>query len=138
MAKINKDTRSHEPVYLAFGLGLVGTACSAVFAFQIGNGVFAELCACFGTVLGFALGFLFGWFVGLILCAYFDRRPVSLFAQMESGGPQLVGEKCIHCQKEITSILEGQFCLGCGQPVHHQCLPASTEVSPEGCPRCGA
>lgn len=41
--------------------------------------------------------------------------------------PQLVGQKCVLCQHQINSILEGKFCNLCGNPHHHRCRKLSEE-----------
>src|SRR5687767_10770468 len=34
---------------------------------------------------------------------------------------QLVGSRCARCLKVIPSILDGEFCADCGNPVHKKC-----------------
>src|SRR4051794_2768276 len=50
---------------------------------------------------------------------------------------QLVGMKCVACQKTISSIVEGVFCLDCGNPVHRMCMRATVLAEPGICARCG-
>src|SRR4051794_25601281 len=35
--------------------------------------------------------------------------------------PQLVGLKCVFCDKTIGSVVEGQYCSACGAPHHNAC-----------------
>ena len=51
---------------------------------------------------------------------------------------QVVGQKCIHCQKTIESIVEGWFCRACGQPVHRECTRPDLPITPDCCESCGA
>jgi hypothetical protein len=48
---------------------------------------------------------------------------------------QLVGSPCAKCQKTIPSIVVGQFCRECGNPIHNACKSASSR--PDDCPICG-
>jgi hypothetical protein len=50
---------------------------------------------------------------------------------------QVVGQKCVVCGRFIESIVEGTFCVGCGQPVHRQCLKADTNPGSNQCDQCG-
>jgi hypothetical protein len=50
---------------------------------------------------------------------------------------QLVGQKCVRCQKPIESIVEGAFCPGCARPVHGSCMCPGLGDLPERCERCG-
>lgn len=52
--------------------------------------------------------------------------------------PQLVGKPCVICRQPIISILDGDFCRECGNPVHNACK-ASPEaiVKPDHCATCG-
>ncbi len=49
---------------------------------------------------------------------------------------QLVGSPCAKCQKVIPSILAGEFCNECGNPVHKACK-SGTSGSAGACPSCG-
>jgi hypothetical protein len=52
--------------------------------------------------------------------------------------PQLVGLKCVLCNRGIASNSLGTFCEQCGNPVHHECLVSSTPPkATERCPKCG-
>lgn len=55
--------------------------------------------------------------------------------------PQLIGMKCVACQKSIGSVLDGAFCEACGNPAHRKCLAtraAGPADPPSGqCPACG-
>jgi predicted RNA-binding Zn-ribbon protein involved in translation (DUF1610 family) len=54
------------------------------------------------------------------------------------GLPQLVGKTCASCQKTISSIVEGEFCPKCGNPVHLHCQPADENAATSGkCNVCG-
>jgi hypothetical protein len=51
--------------------------------------------------------------------------------------PQLVGLECALCNERIASMLEGEFCANCGNPVHKRC--ATPRVAKSGaCEVCGA
>jgi hypothetical protein len=53
-----------------------------------------------------------------------------------SGPPaQLVGQACVHCGERISCDPDGQFCRGCGSPVHDACARPG---GGSGCPACGA
>ena len=50
---------------------------------------------------------------------------------------QLVGQLCVLCHERIGSILDGQFCLSCGCPIHEACAIARQRL--EGtCAACSA
>jgi hypothetical protein len=50
---------------------------------------------------------------------------------------QLVGLRCLRCEKEIWSDAEGCFCLTCGTPHHHRCAyPDRTPATASRCPAC--
>ncbi len=50
---------------------------------------------------------------------------------------QLVGLRCVRCQREIWSDSEGRFCLACGTPSHHHCSdPDQTPPDASRCPAC--
>jgi hypothetical protein len=50
---------------------------------------------------------------------------------------QLVGLRCLRCEQEIWSFLEGRFCPACGTPNHHRCeRPDTTPESASRCPVC--
>ena len=52
---------------------------------------------------------------------------------------QLVGLKCINCQRTVDSIVEGRFCVGCQSPVHKDCIVPPDEANASGrCRVCGA
>ena len=51
--------------------------------------------------------------------------------------PQLIGLKCVTCQKSIGSVIEGTFCTTCGNPVHQKCVGAAQQAPAERCPQCG-
>ena len=52
---------------------------------------------------------------------------------------QLVGSRCVICEREIDSILEGRFCRTCGSPVHKACLnQGNSATRPGHCAACGA
>jgi len=51
--------------------------------------------------------------------------------------PQLVGLECALCNAPIASVLDGEFCATCGNPVHKRC--ATPNVAKSGaCAVCGA
>jgi hypothetical protein len=51
--------------------------------------------------------------------------------------PQLVGLECALCHAPIASVLDGEFCATCGNPVHKRC--ATPRVAKSGaCEVCGA
>lgn len=51
--------------------------------------------------------------------------------------PQLVGLECALCNEPIASVLDGEFCATCGNPVHKRC--ATPRVAKSGaCAVCGA
>jgi hypothetical protein len=50
---------------------------------------------------------------------------------------QLVGLRCVRCEREIWSDSEGCFCLACGTPSHHHCSdPDQTPASASRCAAC--
>jgi hypothetical protein len=52
---------------------------------------------------------------------------------------QLVGSRCMFCQKTIGSIVEGEFCPTCSHSYHHKCRNAATIPSDATkCKRCGS
>jgi hypothetical protein len=51
--------------------------------------------------------------------------------------PQLIGLPCVICQKSIASIVDGAFCDGCGNPIHHRCQSAVAQPGTEKCEQCG-
>jgi len=51
--------------------------------------------------------------------------------------PQLVGLECAICNERVASMLDGEFCATCGNPVHKRC--ATPRVAKSGaCAVCGA
>ncbi len=50
---------------------------------------------------------------------------------------QLVGQKCVLCEKRIDSILEGKFCTACRCPIHLDCRKKES-TEPDTCLSCGA
>lgn len=48
---------------------------------------------------------------------------------------QLVGSPCAKCKKTIPSIVVGQFCQECGNPIHNACKSVPSRI--EDCPTCG-
>jgi len=50
---------------------------------------------------------------------------------------QLVGLACVRCRNSIGSVIDGQFCAGCGCPVHNECAAPRATVDGE-CRLCGA
>jgi hypothetical protein len=50
---------------------------------------------------------------------------------------QLVNSACVLCGRRIESVVEGEFCPGCGCPVHTGCVGVK-ESDPGGCATCGA
>lgn len=51
---------------------------------------------------------------------------------------QLVGHKCLLCQRRIFTVLDGMFCPKCHCAVHHACIkPDELPRSPIHCPSCG-
>jgi hypothetical protein len=50
---------------------------------------------------------------------------------------QLVGSACALCNQRIGSIVEGDFCLDCGSPVHFDCVKGQTSQAGH-CLGCGA
>jgi hypothetical protein len=93
-----------------------------VFVFGCGGG-FA------GGMIGLVLGFLFSW---LWLIGETDMTRVA------SDGPQLVGQQCAGCGKELSSILDGKFCRDCSRPVHNKCVRVSFDGDLQCCPGCVA
>jgi len=52
--------------------------------------------------------------------------------------PQLIGLKCVICQKQVDSVREADFCGRCGNPVHNACLEHGDVKVAEGkCADCG-
>src|SRR5262245_7863937 len=52
---------------------------------------------------------------------------------------QLVDQTCVQCREKITSHLDGEFCWGCGLPVHHACRrPPEVADKVDVCAICGA
>ena len=51
---------------------------------------------------------------------------------------QLVGQRCVQCQNTIDSIVEGDYCLACAQPVHWKCVCPGIGHFPERCEQCGS
>jgi hypothetical protein len=52
--------------------------------------------------------------------------------------PQLIGLKCVICQKQVDSVREADFCSRCGNPVHNACLEhGDIKVSAGTCADCG-
>jgi hypothetical protein len=51
--------------------------------------------------------------------------------------PQLIGLKCAACQKAVVSVLDGEFCEACGNPIHKRCIGAADRPSAHRCERCG-
>ena len=52
--------------------------------------------------------------------------------------PQLIGLKCVICQKQVDSVREADFCSRCGNPVHNACLEhGDVKVSEGRCADCG-
>ena len=49
---------------------------------------------------------------------------------------QLVGMLCAKCRQTIPSIVKGEFCAACNQPVHKACK-LMTAASENHCPECG-
>jgi hypothetical protein len=49
---------------------------------------------------------------------------------------QLVGCRCVRCQQIISSIVEGEFCRDCGNPVHKHCAALSASSTGK-CTTCG-
>jgi hypothetical protein len=74
------------------------------------------VCALLGAGMGLLLGALAGHFLDRSLGDPSMKSNAALSATR-----QIVGESCCLCGKRIASILEGNFCLGCGKPGHHQC-----------------
>jgi len=57
----------------------------------------------------------------------------------EDGMRQLVGLRCVLCEKSVGNILEGRFCESCGCPIHTKCVRSGTVASlGAGCNACGA
>lgn len=53
--------------------------------------------------------------------------------------PQLVGKKCAVCDERISSVLEGEFCNACSNPVHLKCKKTTdSALSPQTCLTCGS
>jgi hypothetical protein len=51
--------------------------------------------------------------------------------------PQLVGLECAICRAPIASVLQGEFCATCGNPIHKRC--ATPNLARSGaCEACGA
>lgn len=51
--------------------------------------------------------------------------------------PQLIGLTCVRCRKGIASVLNGDFCTECGNPIHHACTATSPMPDAGRCSRCG-
>lgn len=53
--------------------------------------------------------------------------------------PQVVNKECAVCRGRIRSVLDGDFCLDCGNPVHHACRRPTNDVARSGiCGTCSA
>jgi uncharacterized RDD family membrane protein YckC len=50
---------------------------------------------------------------------------------------QLVGSHCVVCREAVCSILDGEFCSECGNPIHLRCLETLPSSSTDRCLRCG-
>src|SRR5262249_5591434 len=50
---------------------------------------------------------------------------------------QLVGSACVKCQKTIPSVVAGEFCSECGNPVHKKCKSGPMDA-PNACSSCGS
>jgi hypothetical protein len=61
--------------------------------------------------------------------------PANQSTSKGTGRGQLVGQRCVRCAGLIESILEGEFCPGCTNPVHLDCKRPGGNL--ELCPECG-
>jgi hypothetical protein len=115
---------------VAFSVGGMLIPVTGSMVFGTGN-ITSDACA--GTAAGFFVGIIFGF----VVCLVVSTAPSDL-ANRDSHGPQLVGEKCILCKKEIGNIAEGEFCRQCRRPAHHRCMQVESKDDDAHCPRCGA
>ncbi|MBN9523904.1 hypothetical protein J0H58_36240 [bacterium] len=49
--------------------------------------------------------------------------------------PQLVGQRCTHCDERISSDLDGRYCRTCGCPAHTECARDAAPAA-DACTAC--
>ena len=122
--------------FVILGFGIIGTGIGGLIpAVLSGN---TSLDTIGSSIIGAVFGFFPGALIGGAISLFVNAGPVDVQGRTESEGRQLVGETCVVCGQRIGSIVDADFCKGCGNPLHHECLSSQSIEGTDGCPRCGA
>jgi hypothetical protein len=126
-------------VILAFGF--VGSGVGVFLVWFLSHAGWRDTLA-FGLLAALG-GFVGGAIAGATVSLLVGSSNVDANVRTESGGPQLVGQLCVICNKTIGSITDGEFCGECRSAVHYKCAEcrlqsvATLAVAETACPRCG-
>jgi hypothetical protein len=150
MSNTSRDDESNVdryqlPFVMAVLFGLLASLACAASAFLPENPGpnINYLFACAYAVIGLPFGVAFGYVLGKIWLRFSKSPSLNASVRIESEGPQLVDQICVICGKPIVSILEGEFCSDCRNPVHFKCADTQVQAIAESsaaatcCPRCG-
>jgi hypothetical protein len=136
MSREQDDYHGNTRALVVLGLGGAGSLMGAMLPILKAT-TYGTDSVMVASLLGLPGGFFVGALGGLLL-SYMVRSSSPETTERMSGGPQLVGQNCVFCRKPIGSIVEGEFCRGCGSPAHHRCIPEQIDEKDDRCRECGA